>query len=231
MWEKHLCRHQGQWRRRGRRCSRHWSRGSPAACGEDYGEAGCPPAAHGGPWCSRYPPAACRIPHTRAGGCLKEGVTPWWAHTTAGFWKDLWTHGAHTAAGLLAGLVIPWGTHAGAVCSWKTARHGRDPCWSSSWRTAACGKDSHWRSLWWRSVVGGATHWSRGGVWGGRSSRENKWWIDCNPHSPSHCATSGEEAENTGVKLSPEKREGWGKNILRFGFISDCPALIWLVIY
>ena len=29
-----------------------------AAHGEDHGEAGCPPAAHGGPWWSRYPPAA-----------------------------------------------------------------------------------------------------------------------------------------------------------------------------
>jgi len=25
--------------------------------------------------------------------------------------------GAHTGAGLLAGLVTPWGTHAGAACS------------------------------------------------------------------------------------------------------------------
>jgi len=35
----------------GRRCSRHWSRGSPAAHGADHGEAGCPlqpMVAHGG---------------------------------------------------------------------------------------------------------------------------------------------------------------------------------------
>jgi len=43
----------------GRRCSRHQSRDSPAARGEDHGEAGCAPAAHGGPQWSRSPPAAC----------------------------------------------------------------------------------------------------------------------------------------------------------------------------
>jgi len=43
----------------GKRCLRHWSRGSSlAARDEDHGEAGCPPAAHGSPWWSRYPPVA-----------------------------------------------------------------------------------------------------------------------------------------------------------------------------
>jgi len=32
---------------------------SLAACDEDQGEAGCPPAAHGGPRWSRDPPVAC----------------------------------------------------------------------------------------------------------------------------------------------------------------------------
>jgi len=40
--------------------------------------------------------------------------------------------GAHARARLLAGLVTPWGTHAGAVRG----------------RAAAHGKDSRWRSLW-----------------------------------------------------------------------------------
>jgi len=45
--------------RRGRRCSRCQSREpSLATCDEDHGEAGCSPAIHGGPWWSRYPPAA-----------------------------------------------------------------------------------------------------------------------------------------------------------------------------
>jgi len=32
-----------------------------------------------------------------------------------------------------------------------------------------------------------------------------------------------------GVKLSPERREGWGEGVLRSGFISHYPALLWLV--
>jgi len=43
MSEKQLCRHQGQHRRRGRRCSRHQTRDFSAAHGEDHGEAGCAP--------------------------------------------------------------------------------------------------------------------------------------------------------------------------------------------
>ena len=49
MREKQLCRHAGQARRRGRRCSRCWSRDSPAACGEDHSDGGGPRVAHGGP--------------------------------------------------------------------------------------------------------------------------------------------------------------------------------------
>jgi len=40
--EKQLCRPQGQCRRRGMRCSRCWSRDSPAVHGADHGEAVCP---------------------------------------------------------------------------------------------------------------------------------------------------------------------------------------------
>ena len=61
-------------------------------------------------------------PHTGTGGGPKDAVTPWEARAGAGSWQDLRTRGpvergAHTEAGLLAGLVTPWGTHAGAVCS------------------------------------------------------------------------------------------------------------------
>lgn len=40
--EKQPCSHPGQCRRRGKRCSRHWNRDSPAAHNEDYGEAAVP---------------------------------------------------------------------------------------------------------------------------------------------------------------------------------------------
>jgi len=89
-------------------------RSSPAAHDEDHGEAACSPAAHGGPWWSRYPPKTCGRPHARAGVCLKEAVTLWGALAGAGSWHDLQTRGereAHAGTGLLAGFVTPWGTH------------------------------------------------------------------------------------------------------------------------
>ena len=57
---------------------------------------------------SRYPPAA----QGGAGGCLKEAMTLW---------------RAQAGAGLLAGLVTPWGTHtgAGAECEQSSLRGGR----------------------------------------------------------------------------------------------------------
>lgn len=32
--------------------------------------------------------------------------------------------------------------------SWRTAPHGKGPCWSNSWRTASHGKNSYWRCSW-----------------------------------------------------------------------------------
>ena len=65
-------------KKEGRTCSRCWSRDSPEAHGEDHCEAGCPPAAQEGA-------------HARAGGCLKEAVTPWEARAGADSWQDLWS--------------------------------------------------------------------------------------------------------------------------------------------
>lgn len=53
------------------------------------------------------------------------------------------------------------------------------------------------------------------------------WRIDCNPHSLSPCAT---QAEKSGVKLSLWKTEGLVESILRFGFISHYPILIWFAV-
>lgn len=48
------------------------------------------------------------------------------------------------------------------------------------------------------------------------------------PHSPSHCTGVWEEVENSGIKWSLGRREGWGQ---RFGFISHYPIWIWQVIH
>ncbi|GAB0188590.1 EH domain-containing protein 4 [Grus japonensis] len=61
---------------------------------EDDGGAEIPPAAPGGP-------------HTRAGGCLKEAVTPWEACTGAGSWQDLQPHGGPTLEQLVKNC-SPW---------------------------------------------------------------------------------------------------------------------------
>ena len=113
---KKLCRHQGQCRRRGRRCSRRRSRDPPAARGEDHGEAGCPPAAHGG----------------RMRGCRDSTCIPWrtpcrsrWGHL-----KEAVARGKPTleqAPGRTCGERSPCqGRFAGRTCD-----PVGDPHWSS----------------------------------------------------------------------------------------------------
>ena len=140
---------------------------------------------------------------------------------------------------LLAGSVDPWTE--------------RSPCWSR-FAGRACDPVEHlrWSRLFlkdftpWEGTHAGAafgelppmrktSRWSRGRVWGvcpwgGRSGRDNVWWTDRNPHSPSPCATRWEEVEKLGVKLSPRRRQaGGGKVFLRFGCISHHSTLIWLM--
>ena len=117
IWEKQLCRHQGQWRRSRRRWSRHQSRHSPAARDEDHGEAGCLPAVHGGSQWNRDPSAAHGRPHARAGGRPKKTVMPWEACAAAGSCQDLRTGGERSPR---------CSRFAGSACDPM-----RDPRWSS----------------------------------------------------------------------------------------------------
>ena len=153
MWEKQPCRHQGQWSRRGRRCSRHQSRDFPAAFGEDHGEVGCPTAAHGGPWRSRYPPCSLwRTPCWSRWMHLEGSCSLWKVHTGAGFCQEL--RSVERSPGmsrLLVALVILWGTHNGAVLSWRTV-----PC-------------------------GEILLWSRGPVRGGRRGKDEVLWSSLSP--------------------------------------------------
>lgn len=100
---------QGLWRRRRRRSwSQHWSRHSPEVHGEDHGEAGCAPAAHGPQW-SRFPPAACGGLHARVGGCA---------------WRRLWICGKPTLEQVPGRSCDPtkrslhWGWCRGCIGSW-----------------------------------------------------------------------------------------------------------------
>ena len=101
----------------GRRCSRCRSRDSPAARGEDHGEADCPPAAQGAPRGSRSLPAAQGGPHAGAGGCPKEAVTLWEARAGAASWQELRPHGERSPR---------WSRFSGRTCD-----PVGDPRWSS----------------------------------------------------------------------------------------------------
>ncbi|GAB0186393.1 EH domain-containing protein 4 [Grus japonensis] len=171
---------------------------------------------------------ACGGPHAGAGGCPKEAVTLWEAHTGAGSWQDLWTHGEKSPC---------WSRFAGRTC---------DPMGDRSWRNLVlkdctpwkgpmleqfaknCGKDSGWRSLW-RTVSCERDPMLEQGksVMSPPPEEEGAAeTTDHNPHSLSPCATGGEEVEKLGVKLSPGRREGWGEGVLRFYFISHYRDLI-----
>lgn len=113
MRQEQLFRHQGQWTRRGRRCSKCWSKDSPAAHGADHYEAGVP-----------VKPMEI---HRRADIHLQPMEDPllrmWmperrmWPHgntlqqQAAGQTFGPMEGGAHTGEGFLAGLLTPQWTH------------------------------------------------------------------------------------------------------------------------
>lgn len=132
MWEKQPWRHQGQWRRRGRKCSRHQSRCSSAACSTDHGEAAIP----------LQPMGSSSRDH------LQPVESPCWSKWRWRLWPP---QEAHTGASLLTGFATPWGIHAGAIkrtavwgkglhwrSSWKTVSHGRHPVLEKAKRVSSC---------------------------------------------------------------------------------------------
>jgi len=126
------------------------------------------------PWCGRLYPCSpwrsmveqistCSLwkgPHARAGGCLKEAVTPWGARARAGSCQDLWTHRERSPR---------WNRFAGRACDpvgdprwsslflkdctpWKGTTLGqfvkscspwKGSCWRSLWRTLSHGRNLH----------------------------------------------------------------------------------------
>ncbi|KAJ7413319.1 suppression of tumorigenicity 5 protein isoform x4 [Pitangus sulphuratus] len=78
--------------------------------------------------------------HSGASECSKEAMTLWEAHTEAGSWKDLWTHGERS---------LCWSRFSGRTCDPVGV-----PCWSSLflkdctlWKGPMLEKHSHLRSL------------------------------------------------------------------------------------
>lgn len=81
----------------------------------------------------------------------------------------------------------------------------------------------------------GSPCWSRGRVWEVQLLRRKEQQRQCVRNSPqplslSPCTTWKEEAENHEGNWAWEEKRGGGESDLRFGFISHCPTLIWLVI-
>ena len=103
-----------------------------------------------------------------------------------------------------------WGTHAEAVYSWRTAPHGKDPCWRSSWRTAAHVKDLRWRSLWRTASCGWDPVLEQGKSVMSPPPEEDEvaeitWWNDRKPHPPVPLGGLGRES---GSEVVPRKKGG-----------------------
>lgn len=82
--------HQSQWKRRERRCSRHWSIDSPIACGEEHRDAGCTPCS---PWRTPMEQISTlqlwRTPHRSRQMSLEGRCSPIRALIGASSWQDL----------------------------------------------------------------------------------------------------------------------------------------------
>ena len=119
MWEKQLCRHQGQWRRRGEEVPEilEWRAFPYNSCWR--------------PWWGRLSPCSSwrsmveqistyrlwKGPHTAVGGCLKEAVTQW---------------GSLCWSRLLPGPVAPWNEEPMLEqVGWQVCDPTGDPRWSS----------------------------------------------------------------------------------------------------
>lgn len=116
MWDKQLCRHQGQWKKMGKRCSRQQSRDSPAAFRGNYGEAAVPlhvMEVHG----SRDPPAARGRRQARKGDVQRNCMYEYPLNQAPGRIYGLMEREAHPEAGFKAGLVTPWGVHTRLHCA------------------------------------------------------------------------------------------------------------------
>lgn len=127
--------------------------------------------------------------------------------------------GAHTGAGLLALLVTPWGTHAGA----------------GLWRTAAWGKDSKLEKFmgaclpWEEPCDGAGEECEEYFPWEERRSRHNDE-LTATPF-PIPCVNGVKRQRKSGVKLKWEGRRSGRKAFLKFeGFFCHYPIVVWLVI-
>lgn len=73
--------------------------------------------------------------------------------------------------------------------------------------------------------LGGTSRWSRGRMWGGRSGRDKCDKLTTAPIPHFLEPLSQKRKRRLELKLNLGRREGWGKDVLRFVFISHYPSL------
>lgn len=147
-----LSRHQGQLRRRGRRCCRCWSRDSPAGHGDECGKAGSTPQPIEDYVGADIYATAHEGPHAAAGWhAVKKAAAPRECTMQQVFWQELWPLGDLHWSSMFLMDCTPW--------------------WSSFWRTVFSGIQvgAVCEELY---PMGDTSWWSRGRMWGGRSSGE-----------------------------------------------------------
>lgn len=188
---------------------------SPAGDGADYSS--CAPAAQGGPWWGRDPPAAYAGPNAGASACLVEDVT---------LCKTALEQASDRTCD-----PMEWGVHAGNRFTVRSCCPTEDSVRISlHFMILDC---TPWNGLMLKQFVekwtlsNGPTlekfvkeclHWGRRKKWGERSCGDNVWWTDHSPHSLSSCIIQREEVGKSGRNSG--KKGGVGAS-----FISHYPTL------
>lgn len=115
---------------------------------------------------------------------------------------------------------ILWGTHAGAVHSWRPVHHGKELCLSTSWRPAANGKDPCWRGLWGDYILWGDPTLEQENNVSRKEQQRRRVvnWLQPPFPTPLCCSVSG---GGGGGKVGSEvelgkKQEGWGEGEFSF---------------
>lgn len=152
MWKPQPCRHQAQWRRRGKSCSRSWRRNSPAAHDADHGDVGSSPTSHVDHDGAYFHTPLWRTLCQSRWMCPEGSCSLWRTRILVGSWQELqpmerspfrtrFSGRIYDPVGFLHKFHLHWSrkgsmkdTHAGAGCEELTLEQflkdsisGRDP--------------------------------------------------------------------------------------------------------
>lgn len=147
-------------------------------------------------------------PNPKADEFPKEAMILWRAHPAEGSWQNLWICGKREDPSLEQ---VCWQDSwpCSGLCSQSPVPRGRDTL-------EQCVRRTHTGVCAGLSPVAGTTHWRRAAgeeceeSWRGWSSRDSVWWTDT-ASLPIPLCYRRAEVEKAGMKLSPRRREEWGK--------------------